>query len=1187
MRHTGLDVVGDVPWGTHFCQFYQTRQDLVDVLVPYFRQGLENNEFCMWVTSRPLGIDQAKRALRRAVPDLDDRIRRGQIEILSYDQWYRLDGRFDAQRVLQGWVQKEQAAREHGFDGLRLTGNTCWLEQSDWKSFADYEEAVNRAIGKHRMLALCTYRLDRCSASEIIDVVKTHQFAMIKRMGKWEIIENEHHKGIEAARRETETSAYNRRLIEASLDPLITIDADGKVTDVNAATEKVTGRSRTELIGTDFSDYFTQPDKARAGYQQVFREGSVQDYALEIRHREGRLTPVLYNASVYRDSDGKVIGVFAAARDVTERRQMEAELRARSLYARSLIEASLDPLVTISPEGKITDVNKATEEATGLPREKLIGTNFSEYFTQRDKAEAGYRSVLADGLVRDYPLTLLHASGNTMDVLYNATVYRNEAGRVQGVFAAARDITERKRAEEARAQLAAIVESSDDAIKAKDLDGTILSWNQGATRIYGYTAAEMIGRSITALCPADHPSEIPQMLDRIRRGEYVQHYETVRQTKDGRLINVSLTMSPIRDGSGKIIGASTIARDISEHKRAEEALRLAGAYNRSLIEASLDPLVTIDANGRIMDVNAATEKVTGRTRQELIGADFSDYFTEPEKARAGYQQVFREGSVQDYPLEIRHVDGHHTPVLYNASVYRDERGKIIGIFAAARDITRIRQAELALRLASAYNRSLIEASLDPLVTVDDQGKIMDVNAAMEKVTGHSRLELIGTDVSGYFTEPERARAGYQKVFREGSVQDYALEIRHRDGHHTPVVYNASVYRDEGGKVIGLFAAARDVTRIRQAEEALRIASTYNRSLIEASLDPLVTIDDQGKITDVNAATEKVTGRSRSELIGTDFTDYFTEPQRARAGYQQVFREGSVQDYALEIRHRDGHHTPVLYNASVYRDAAGKVIGVFAAARDITERRRVEEELRRLNDELEQRVVARTAELAASNKELEAFAYSVSHDLRAPLRGIDGFAQALLEDYSEKLDPEGKGHLQRVRAASQRMGQLIDGILSLSRTTRSEMRRAAVNLSSLAQSIAGDLQKTEPNRVANFVIAPGLLVNADAGLLRILLENLLGNAWKFTSKHPIARIEVGVMQQDGENVYLVRDDGAGFDMAHAANLFGAFRRLHALTEFEGTGIGLATVQRIVHRHGGRVWAEGQVEKGATFYFTMPA
>ncbi|OYE04158.1 hypothetical protein CDG79_14825 [Nostoc sp. 'Peltigera membranacea cyanobiont' 232] len=253
--------------------------------------------------------------------------------------------------------------------------------------------------------------------------------------------------------------------------------------------------------------------------------------------------------------------------------------------------------------------------------------------------------------------------------------------------------------------------------------------------------------------------------------------------------------------------------------------------------------------------------------------------------------------------------------------------------------------------------------------------------------------------------------------------------------------------------------------------------------------------------------------------------------------------------------------------------------------EINERKKAESEILRLNVQLEQRVAERTAQLEATNKEMEAFSYSVSHDLRAPLRSIDGFSQALLEDYADKLDALGQNYLQRVRAATQRMAQLIDDLLNLSRLTRSEMRCEKVDLSALVEAIATELHKTQPERQVEFAIAPGLVTNGDAHLLRVVLENLLGNAWKFTGKHQKARIEFGLLQQDDTNVYFVRDDGTGFDMAYIEKLFGAFQRLHAMTEFEGTGIGLATVQRIIHRHGGRVWAESAVEQGATFYFTL--
>lgn len=257
-----------------------------------------------------------------------------------------------------------------------------------------------------------------------------------------------------------------------------------------------------------------------------------------------------------------------------------------------------------------------------------------------------------------------------------------------------------------------------------------------------------------------------------------------------------------------------------------------------------------------------------------------------------------------------------------------------------------------------------------------------------------------------------------------------------------------------------------------------------------------------------------------------------------------------------------------------RDKAGLLHGFAKITRDITDRMRAEEEIRR-----------RSSELEAANKELEAFCYSVSHDLRAPLRGIDGFSQALLEDYAPQLDDQAKDHLRRIRAGTQRMGTLIDDLLNLSRITRADLSRESVNLSELARSIAADFCRNQPERAVEFDIASDLRASGDPHLIHIALENLLGNAWKFSSRCERARIEFGRVHENGASAFFVRDNGAGFDAAYADRLFGAFQRLHSSADFPGTGVGLASVHRIIHRHGGKIWAEGATGQGATFYFTL--
>jgi PAS domain S-box-containing protein len=373
-----------------------------------------------------------------------------------------------------------------------------------------------------------------------------------------------------------------------------------------------------------------------------------------------------------------------------------------------------------------------------------------------------------------------------------------------------------------------------------------------------------------------------------------------------------------------------------------------------------------------------------------------------------------------------------------------------------------------------------------------------------------------------------------------------------------------------------------------AMRACSKAETKLGRLLSSMPDALVIVSAEGKIVDTNAHTGKLFGYSSRELQGGSMA--LLVPERFRKTHRQYHaahfmpRGGRAPETTIELcgLHKDGREFPI--EVSTKSLAAEKGLLVISTIRDITERKIAEQKISELNEELEQRA----SELENANKELEAFSYSVSHDLRSPLQNIDGFSLILMEDYAHQLDPEGLDYVQRLRASCQHMGDIIDALLALSNMMRKEVLVEHLDLTAMANAVAADFKQKDPDRVVDWVIAEGLTAEGDAQLLRVALENLFGNAWKFTANRPRARIEFGaLLQLNGDRIYFVRDDGAGFDMARASNLFKPFKRLHDPSEFHGTGIGLVTVQRVLRRHGGKIWAEGSVNRGATFCFTLTA
>jgi PAS domain S-box-containing protein len=654
---------------------------------------------------------------------------------------------------------------------------------------------------------------------------------------------------------------------------------------------------------------------------------------------------------------------------------------------------------------------------------------------------------------------------------------------------------------------------------------------------------------------------------------------------------------------------------------AQDDLALGKDKYQQIFEQAADGIFTTFADGKIFDVNKRGCALTGYSFDELTAMNLGDLLSKPKAhfPQLSISKIESEGKLF-YEESLIHKNGSKIVSEVNTQKMPD------GMFqTVVRDITDRRTAELSFRKTEKHYQVLFENSPLGYQSLDADGNIIEINQAWLMTLGYEREEVIG-HWFGDFLIPEMVdafRERFPKFKADGEVHNQ-FKMVHKSGKVIDVAFDGRIGYDNKGGFKQTHCVLNDITTKQIMLNNLTESERRFRTTIENAPLPVMLHAEDGEILMISRSWINLSGYSLEEI--PTMNDWLAKAYgNASDGVKKVVD----RTYTVEGADYEGEFTITAKSGKrIIWDFSSSNLGllsdgrklVVSMAMDITERKKVEnenrkihedlkhlleeadlsrevllnviedqklaeEQLNQLNLTLEEKVEERTAQLVAANKELEAFSYSVSHDLRAPLRGIDGWSLALKEDYADKLDEQGNLYINRVRSEIQRMGQLIDGLLLLSRVTRMESNQTTVNLSDMVRTIASRITEQNSDRKFEIQIEPDVQVQGDYDLLNIVFTNLLDNAAKFSSKVSSPLIEFGREQINGKPTYFIRDNGAGFDMAYAKNLFGAFQRMHKQSEFPGTGVGLATVQRIINRHHGRVWAEAKVNEGATFFFTL--
>jgi PAS domain S-box-containing protein len=1004
---------------------------------------------------------------------------------------------------------------------------------------------------------------------------------------------------------------------------------DYRIIEVNPAFETITGLTRAQVTGALASVvYGTGIAPFLDVYAKVAETGIPTSFETE-------WSPMAkaFHISVFSPARGRFATVFT---DVTERKRAEEALRRSEERFRAVASNTPDHILMQDADLRYEFV---LNPQLGLTERDMLGKTDYDFLSrvEADQLTTMKRQVMESGRALRVEVPLTSREGGLEFFEGSYVPRRDDRGRVNGLIGYFRNVTERRRTQTRLSEQALMLASVNDAIVGYDADYRVTFWNRSAELMYGYSEAEASGRVSTDLFqPVYVHGTREQMAERLAADGHIE-VESLRKTRDGRHISVEAHVIALRDEQGAIAGYVSVDRDITERKRADEALRKSNSFNQSIIDSSSDCIKILDMNGRLTFMSPAGQRLLGiKDMAAYLNLPYEQFWegSDREAAAAAIREA-RQGQGGSFQGYCPTADG--VPKWWDVSIspVPGTEGKPESLLVVSRDVTERRRSDEALReaketlevrvrertaeltteieerklaeqrlaAASQYSRSLLEASLDPMVTINSEGRITDVNEATIKATGATRVELIGTDFSEYFTEPEKAREGYKQVFSRGYATDYPLTIRRGDGRLTDVFYNASLYRDADGAVRGVFAAARDVTARKRAEALAEAERQRLRDVLNMLPAYVILLAPDYTVPFANRFFEERFGKSMGRRC-YDYLFHRMEPCENCETYTVMKTKGP---HHWEWLGPDGRNYDI-YDFP-FRDADGSPL-IMEVGIDITERVQAEQALQKAHDTLEVKVDERTADLKRSNEELEQFAYVASHDLQQPLRMVASYVELLRKRYAEKLDPNADKYINYAVGGAKRMQALINDLLMYSRAGTRAISFSPVDLETVLEKAEANLAVAIRQATATIEHNRLPIVSGEEVQLVQLFQNLLDNALKFRGGDPpVIRITAegiedsriqGLKPERNEQPLdssnprplesfwriSVSDNGIGIDPQHSERIFKIFQRLHTEEEYPGTGIGLAVCRRIVERHGGRIWVEPGQTKGTKFAFTLP-